>query len=323
VVVVLLIRKTQLTPEGARGPQVTHRATEIFVGEPDGAARQLGAGMRSRPIQVFGDRAQLANCILREDGIARGQRDLDLCREQLCALHRRPRRVSQRPAQRGQGGRRLPLGESHQCQARLWVASKLVRPTERLFRAGEVATPTTQLPQRDERLRRRSRLEPRQLVAGCANLGLGLVPGAAQAQDLTTVDPTDPVERRGRWQRCAPRASSVGPLRATSDVGDLAAFGDERAVHGASEVVIKLTAQHERHRLVQRRASLVMPPLSDEDAPLLRETQRDDPLCAVSIADLDRIPGTRFGLIERASVQRQLRVGERDKAVLGVLRYRR
>ena len=65
-----------------------------------------------------------------------------------------------------------------------------------------------------------------------------------------------------------------------------------------------------------------MPSLRDEDAPLQCETQRHDPLRAVPIADLDRVPGRRLRLIERAPVQRQLRVGERHKAVLDLLRYR-
>jgi hypothetical protein len=63
-----------------------------------------------------------------------------------------------------------------------------------------------------------------------------------------------------------------------------------------------------------------MASLRDEDAPLQCETQRHDPLRAVPIAGLDRVPGQRLRLIERAPVQRQLRVGERHKTVLGLLR---
>lgn len=49
------------------------------------------------------------------------------------------------------------------------------------------------------------------------------------------------------------------------------------------------------------------------------QPQCDDPLSAVSIADLDGAARGRGGLVELTAVQRQLRVRERDEPVLGCL----
>ena len=76
--------------------------------------------------------------------VAGGDRDLDLCRK-VPEARQRLLDVLQRPRDAGDRGVDLALGEAEEREARLRVASQLVRRAVRLLRSGEVASPAADL----------------------------------------------------------------------------------------------------------------------------------------------------------------------------------
>lgn len=130
------------------------------------------------------------------------------------------------------------------------ITSQGVCPKECHLGGREVTASPVELTERVVGLGGRTWLVGRQLVAGRPELAFRLFPRTAKTQDLAAMDPADPVEGRGRGQGSAPCASGVGPFGPATDVGDLAALGDERAVHRTGKVVVELAAEHQRHRLI-------------------------------------------------------------------------
>ena len=167
-------------------------------------------------------------------GVARGlevvrcDRDLDLRRE-AAQTNERLLDLGERASHPRDGGVDLALGEAKERVSGLRCAAQLLGRRVRLLRPGEVAAATPDLTDLVVAAGGHGAVEVVDLLACRDRLRLGLGPLAAQAHDLGAVDPTHAGEAAD-VEPVAPPVRDLRPLRGASEVAEVLAGADRRAV---------------------------------------------------------------------------------------------
>ena len=228
--------------------------------------------------------------------------------------------VSERSAQRGRGLGSLALGQPQQRLTRLGVSPELVCFSIRLFGCVEVAASPPDLADLVEARGRRERVVGLEVGARIDGLALGLVPLAAQPEDLGAVHATASREA-ARLLDVAPAVRCLGPLTGAVEVADTLGAGDRHAVDDRRRVRIELAGQRRGRCLVEQREPGIQLSQVDQASAVGDECQRLEGGVAKALADVECTLCLGDRLVERPhDLSRLDRPRERRPSVLQRLR---
>jgi hypothetical protein len=309
-----LVRRVDLAPELTSLAEPPGRARRAALGEVGEPVCPLGPGADRVRRVIDRDRIELVGRRPRRDGIARRACDLGLRRQQPGSDQAVPVLVLEAAADRRGGGVDLALSEQEKRPTRLRVLAHLVRLPECVLRARQVAHPQPDLTELVERRAGVHRAEVEQLIAGAAQLGLRLAPGAEQPHDLGAVhsaDAGEPVDRLS----LAPALGRLRPLVRAPIIGEVATGADDVAEHRAGRVGAELVPDGGRAHVLEQRPALVDAPQSHKDHPAVHRAPRTQARVVEPAGDLEATLDVLEGVIELAPGPRQLPVREREVPV--------
>ena len=190
----------------------------------------------------------------------------------------------------------------------------------RLLGGGEVAAAPADLADLVVAGCRREHVVGLELGTRVDGLPLGLLPLAAEPEDLRTVHAAG-AGKAGRPLDIAPPVRGLGPLAGALEVSDALGAGDGHAVDDGGREGVELTREGRRRRLVEQHEAGIELAQVDEAGALHHECERLDVGIAEPLADLERELRLFDRLVELAGDRQRLDgAHERCSAVLEPLR---